>query len=38
MDLWTMRWRAPAAVVENSSEFTTAPAFDHNPTAFDHHG
>jgi hypothetical protein len=32
-----MRWRAPAAAVDNSTELPTAPAFDHNLTAFDHH-
>jgi hypothetical protein len=37
VDLWTMRSRAPAAAMDNSSELPTAAAFDHNPTAFYHH-
>lgn len=37
MDLWTMRYRAPAAAVDNSSELPTAPAFAHHPTASNHH-
>jgi hypothetical protein len=37
VDLWTMRSRAPAAAMDNSTELPTAAAFDHNPTAFHHH-
>nr|ART89922.1 hypothetical protein [uncultured bacterium] len=37
VDLWTMRSRAPAAAMDNSSELPTATAFAHNPTAFYHH-
>ncbi len=37
VDLWTMRSRAPAAAMDNSTELPTASAFDHNPTAFYHH-
>jgi len=32
-----MRWRAPARPVDNAGALTTARAFAHMPTAFDHH-
>ena len=32
-----MRWRAPAAAMDNSNELPTAAAFAHNPTASYHH-
>ncbi|RCW66163.1 hypothetical protein DES41_111121 [Pseudorhodoferax soli] len=35
--MWTMRWRAPVAAVDNSFELPTAATFDHMPTAFYHH-
>jgi hypothetical protein len=35
--MWTMRWRAPAAAVDNSIELPTAAAFAHMPTASHHH-
>ena len=33
VDMWTMRWRAPARSVDNAGALPTARAFDHMPTA-----
>lgn len=33
MDMWTMRWRAPAPTVDNADALPTAGAFDHMITA-----
>ena len=37
VDMWTMRWRAPARPVDNAQALPTARAFAHMPTA-SHHG
>ena len=36
VDMWTMRYRAPAPTVDNACALPTAGAFDHMTTAFDH--
>ena len=37
VDMWTMRWRAPARPVDNACALPTARAFAHMPTALDEH-
>lgn len=37
VDMWTMRWRAPAPSVDNAGALPTAGAFAHMTTALDHH-
>jgi hypothetical protein len=36
VDMWTMRWRAPAPAVDNAGALPTAGAFAHITTAYDH--
>lgn len=36
VDMWTMRWRAPAPAMDNAGALPTAGAFAHMTTAPDH--
>lgn len=38
VDMWTMRWSAPAPAMDNAAALPTAGAFDHMTTAPNYQG